>query len=137
MIIDTSAVIAILSDEPERLAFNESIEGAHSCSMSVVSFVEASIVIESKRGYDGLRDFDLFIASAGIDVVPVDIEQAHNARQAFHQYGKGHHPAGLNFGDCFSYALAKTTGLPLLFKGRDFSRTDIPSALGTDHPTTN
>src|SRR5947209_4377808 len=111
MIIDTSAIVAILSDEPERPAFNEAIERAGSCSISAASFVEASIVIENRSGYNALRDFDLFMASAGIEIVPVDAEQAHVARQAFRLYGKGRHPAGLNFGDCFSYALAKTTGL--------------------------
>lgn len=125
MVIDTSAIVAILNDEPERRAFNETIERAETCLMSAVSFVEASIVIESGRGYEGLRDFDLLVASAGIELVPVDADQAHVARQAFRQYGKGRHPAALNFGDCFSYALAKTTGLPLLFKGGDFSQTDI------------
>lgn len=125
MVIDTSAVIAILTNEPERLSFNEAVDKASSRMMSAASFVEASIVIESSRGYDGLRDFDLFVASAGIEIVPVDVEQARVAREAFRRYGKGGHPAALNYGDCFSYALAKATGLPLLFKGNDFSGTDI------------
>jgi ribonuclease VapC len=129
MVIDTSAIVAILGDEPERRAFNEAIEKASPCLMSTASFVEASIVLENSRGYDGLRDFDLFVAGAGIELVSVDADQAHIARQAFRQYGKGRHPAALNFGDCFSYALARTTGLPLLFKGSDFSQTDIPSAV--------
>ncbi len=130
MIIDTSAIIAILSDEPERQAFNKAIEeSAGACLMSTATFVEASLVIESSRGYDGLRDFDLLLATAAIGLVAVDIEQAHIARQAFRQYGKRRHKAGLNFGDCFAYALSKTTGLPLLFKGNDFSKTDIESAL--------
>jgi uncharacterized protein with PIN domain len=89
MIIDTSAIIAILTDEPERRTFNEAIERADSCMMSAASFVEASIVIESSRGYDGLRDFDLFLASAGIEIVPVDVEQARTAREAFRRFGKG------------------------------------------------
>jgi ribonuclease VapC len=76
-----------------------------------------------------LRDFDLFIMSAGIELVPVDADQAHIARQAFRQYGKGRHRAALNFGDCFSYALAKATGLPLLFKGTDFAQTDLQIAV--------
>jgi len=130
VIIDTSAIIAILSDEPERQAFNKAIEeSAGACLMSTATFVEASLVIESSRGYDGLRDFDLLLATAAIGLVAVDIEQAHIARQAFRQYGKRRHKAGLNFGDCFAYALSKTTGLPLLFKGNDFSKTDIESAL--------
>jgi ribonuclease VapC len=129
MVIDTSAIIAILSNEPERRAFNEAIERADFCIMSVASFVEASIVIESSRGYDGLRDFDLLLASAGIEIVPVDVEQAGTAREAFRRFGKGRHPAALNYGDCFSYALAKATRLPLLFKGNDFSATDLQPAV--------
>ncbi len=129
MVIDTSAIVAILSDEPERRAFNQAIESASSCVISAASFVEASIVLENSRGYDGLRDFDLFLASAGIEIIPVDVEQARVARGAFRRYGKGRHPAALNYGDCFSYALAKTTGLPLLFKGQDFSKTDIAAAI--------
>lgn len=129
MIIDTSAIVAILSDEPERRAFNEAIDEADSCLISAATFVEASIVIESSRGYDGLRDFDLFMATAGIQIVPVDEEQAQAAREAFRRYGKGRHPAALNYGDCFSYALAETSGLPMLFKGGDFSQTDIRPAV--------
>jgi ribonuclease VapC len=129
MIIDSSAIIAILNDEPERRVFNEAIERSDACLISTASFVEASIVIDNNRDYDGLRDFDLFIMSAGIELVPVDADQAHIARQAYRQFGKGRHPAGLNFGDCFSYALAKATGLPLLFKGSDFAQTDIQTAL--------
>jgi ribonuclease VapC len=129
MIIDSSAIIAILNDEPERRVFNEAIERSDACLISTASFVEASIVIDNNRGYDGLRDFDLLIMSAGIELVPVDADQAHIARQAYRQFGKGRHPAGLNFGDCSSYALAKATGLPLLFKGSDFAQTDIQTAL--------
>ena len=129
MVIDTSAILAILRDEPERRAFNEAIESADPRLMSAASFVEASVVIETRRGYEGLRDFDLFMARAGIELAPVDADQAHIARQAFREYGKGRHPAGLNFGDCFSYALARAAGLPLLFKGNDFSQTDIAPAL--------
>jgi ribonuclease VapC len=129
MVIDTSAIIAILNNEPERRLFGEAIENAETCIMSTASFVEASLVIESSRGYDGLRDFDLLVARAGIELAPVDAEQATLAREAFRRYGKGRHPAALNFGDCFSYALAKALDLPLLFKGADFARTDIESAL--------
>lgn len=129
MIVDTSAIIAILTDEPERRAFNLAIDEAATLLMSTAGFVETSIVIENSRGYDGLRDFDLFLANAAIELVPVDSDQAHAAREAFHKYGKGRHRANLNFGDCFSYALSKLTGLPLLFKGKDFSLTDIQSAF--------
>ncbi len=127
MIIDTSAIIAILGDEPERREFNEVIESTADCSLSVASFVEASIVLEARHGYDGVRDLDLLISTAGIELVQVDASQARIARDAFRRYGKGRHPAGLNFGDCFSYALAKVTRQPLLFKGDDFSLTDIAS----------
>jgi ribonuclease VapC len=129
MIIDTSAIVAILNDEPERRAFNEAIEKSDTCLLSTAGFVEASMVIDNSRGYEGLRDFDLLLANARIELVPVDADQAHIARQAFRQYGKGRHPAALNFGDCFSYALAKASGFPLLFKGNDFAKTDIQSAL--------
>ena len=128
MVIDTSALIAILQDEPERAEFNRAIEAAERRALSVVSFVEASMVIETRYGADGVRDLDLLIAKAGIELVAVDTNQAHAARNAFRIYGKGRHPAGLNFGDCFPYALARTEGEPLLFKGLDFSQTDVASA---------
>ena len=127
MVIDTSALVAILQDEPERRAFNEAIEAAENCSLSTASFVETSMIIESRYGPDGTRDLDLFISKAEITLVPVDEEQAYVARQAFRQYGKGRHAAGLNFGDCFAYALAKTLDEPLLFKGDDFAATDLDS----------
>ena len=125
MVIDTSALIAILQDEPERRAFNEAIEAAERRVVSVASFVEASMVVEARYGPDGVRDLDLFIAKAGIELVAVDTDQAHVARTAFRLYGKRRHPAGLNFGDCFAYALARTLDEPLLFKGTDFSLTDV------------
>ncbi|MDJ0950697.1 MAG: type II toxin-antitoxin system VapC family toxin [Alphaproteobacteria bacterium] len=129
MVIDTSAILAILADEPERRRFNEAIQTADTRSMSTASFVESSIVLEVRHGYEGLRDLDLFVAKAEIALVPVDIDQAHIARQAFRAFGKGRHPAGLNFGDCFAYALAKAAAEPLLFKGDDFAETDIEPAL--------
>ncbi len=125
MVIDTSAVLAILQDEPERRAFNEAIEAADSRSLSVASFVELSIVIEARFGAEGVGHLDRLLERAGVKVVPVDLEQGRLARQAFSRFGKGRHEAGLNFGDCFSYALAQVLGEPLLFKGEDFSRTDV------------
>jgi ribonuclease VapC len=125
MVIDTSAVLAILQNEPERRRFNEAIETADTRSMSTASFVESSMILESRYGADGVRDFDLFISKAQITLAPVDTEQAQLARRAFRVYGKGRHPAGLNFGDCFSYALAKSLDEPLLYKGEDFLQTDI------------
>jgi ribonuclease VapC len=125
MVIDTSALLAVLQDEPERRRFNESIELADSRLMSAATFVEVSIVTESRFGTEGLRDLDRFIERADIELVPVDVAQARVAREAFSRFGKGRHAAGLNFGDCFAYALARVLGEPLLFKGEDFSRTDV------------
>lgn len=125
MVLDTSAVLAILQNESERRQFNEAIDAAEARSLSTASFVECSMIVESRYGADGVRDLDLFIAKAQISLVPVDEEQANLARRAFRKYGKGRHPAALNFGDCFSYALSKALQEPLLFKGNDFSQTDV------------
>jgi ribonuclease VapC len=128
IVIDTSAVLAILQDEPERRAFNEAIEAAERRVMSTATLVETSIVIEARYGADGLRDLDLFVAKADIELASVDVEQAHAARRAFTEFGRGRHPAGLNYGDCFAYALAKVLQAPLLYKGADFAATDVGSA---------
>lgn len=125
MVLDTSAVLAILQDEPERRQFNEAIEAADTRSLSTASFVEGSMILESRYGPDAVRDLDLFVAKAQISLVSVDEDQAKLARSAFRKYGKGRHPAGLNFGDCFSYALSKALDMPLLFKGHDFGQTNI------------
>jgi len=125
MVIDTSAVLAIFRDEPERHRFNQAIDADDIRLMSVASFVEASIVLYARHGYEGIRDLDLWMARAEIEWAPLDVNQAHLARQAFRQYGKGQHPAALNFGDCFTYALAKAAQEPLLFKGQDFAQTDL------------
>jgi ribonuclease VapC len=125
MVLDTSAVLAILQDEPERRALNEAIEAADSRSFSVASLVETSIVIEARYGAEGVRHLDQFLDRADVAVVAVDVEQGEIARQAFSRFGKGRHAAGLNFGDCFSYALAQALGEPLLYKGEDFSLTDV------------
>ena len=109
--------------------FNEAIESAGSRMTSVATFIETSIVLESRYGAEGIRDFDLFLEKASISILPVDVDQGQVARQAFRQFGKGRHPAGLNFGDCFSYALAKSLAQPLLYKGVDFSLTDIQPAV--------
>lgn len=127
MVIDTSALLAILQNEPERRRYNESIEAADSRVMSVATFVEVSMVIEARHGAEGLHDLDLFLDRAGIDLAPVDVEQARIARTAFSRFGKGRHPAALNYGDCFSYALARVLGEPLLYKRDDFSQTDVRS----------
>ena len=125
MVIDTSAIVAILQNEAEQDAFIEAIESADICLVSATSFFEASIVILTRYGMDGILDLDLFMAKAGIEISSVDSDQANIARRAFRDFGRGRHPAELNFGDCFSYALAKSLDLPLLFKGSDFSKTDI------------
>lgn len=126
MVIDTSGVLAILQREPERRSFLEAIEAADSTRMSVATFVETSIVIESRYGAEGLRDLDRFISRAGIELILVDREQGQLARSAFSRFGKGRHRAGLNYGDCFSYAAAVSIGEPLLSKGDDFIHTDVP-----------
>lgn len=128
MVIDTSALLAILQDEPERRAFNEAIQAAPSRIISVANFVEISIVIEARHGAEGVRDLDDFLDRAGVAQVAVDVEQGKVARRAFQRFGKGRHPAGLNYGDCFAYALATVRGEPLLFKGNDFSQTDVTPA---------
>ena len=126
MLIDTSAILAILQREPERRSFVEAIESADLTRMSVASFVESSIVIESRYGAEGLRDLDRFISRASIELIPVDKEQGQLARLAFSRFGKGRHRAGLNYGDCFAYAAAVSLGEPLLCKGDDFIHTDVP-----------
>jgi ribonuclease VapC len=126
MVIDTSAILAILQREPERRRFLEAIEAADSARMSVASFVESSIVIESRYGAEGLHDLDRFIARANIELISVDREQGQLARSAFSRFGKGRHRAGLNYGDCFSYGAAMSLGEPLLSKGDDFIHTDVP-----------
>lgn len=128
MVLDTSALLAVLFDEPERRRFNELIAGAPVCRLSTASFLETGIVVETRFGETGGRELDLFVHRAGIELMPVDADQAEIARSAYRRHGKGRGPAGLNFGDCFSYALSKATGEPLLFKGDDFSKTDIESA---------
>jgi ribonuclease VapC len=125
MVLDTSALLAILLDEPERRAFNEAIEGAGSRLLSTANYVEASIVLEARHGAEGARDLDLLIERAGIELVPVDAPQARAACRAFGRFGKGRHRAGLNFGDCFAYALATVRDEVLLFKGDDFQHTDV------------
>ena len=129
MVIDTSALLAILLDEPERRAFAEAIENAGSCSMSVGNLLETSLVIESRFGAEGIRDLDQLIGKARIELVPVDLEQLGIARRAFSRFGKGRHPAALNFGDCVAYALARAMGEPLLYKGDDLARTDIEAVV--------
>ena len=128
MILDTSALVAVLFGEPEADAFTRLIHDADRCLISAGSFLELSIVLERQTGPEVTRQCDMFFRRAGIVIEPFTVEQAHIARQAFHDFGKGRHRAGLNFGDCFAYALSKVTGEPLLFKGNDFRKTDVATA---------
>jgi len=125
MVIDTSALAAIFFHEPERDAFRNAIFAVSSRLISAATVLEAGMVIEGRKGGGAGREFDLFIVRAQIQIVPIDAELADLARSAWRKYGKGRHPAALNFGDCFSYALAKSSGEPLLAKGTDFARTDV------------
>ena len=130
MILDTSALIAILRDEPEERRFVEVLEAAPHIRMSAVNFVEAAAAIDSNRDPVASRRLDDLLREAGVRIEPVTERQARIARQAYRDFGKGSgHPARLNFGDCFAYALAKSAREPLLFKGKDFSHTDVEPAL--------
>ena len=125
MVIDTSAILAVLQNEPERDALLHSIVEAPVLRMSAASYVEAGIVLESRFGSLGVHQLILLISQADIQIDYVDREQAEYALAAYRRYGKGRHAAGLNYGDCFSYALAAAKEEPLLYKGEDFSKTDI------------
>jgi len=125
MVLDSSAIIAILLREPEAEDFAQTIAENSPNLLSAASLLEISIVIDTRKGEDGARDLDLFIYRAGIEIVPVDAAQAEIARIAWRKYGRGRHKAALNYGDCFSYALAKARGELLLYKGSDFAATDL------------
>jgi ribonuclease VapC len=125
MVIDTSAFAAIFFAEPERQKFLAAITAAGTRLVSAATVLETGIVLEARQGEAAGREFDLFVVRANLQVVPVDAEQSDLARSAWRRYGKGRHPAALNFGDCFVYALAKSSGEPLLAKGTGFSQTDI------------
>jgi|RhiMetdeSRZDD1v2_1073273.scaffolds.fasta_scaffold262240_3 ribonuclease VapC len=125
MVVETSAVLAILLEEPEAAEFAQLIEDDPMPLISAASVFEAGIVLLSRYGPDARGDLQEFLAQGGLQVEPVTAEQADLALEAYQRFGKGRHPAGLNFGDCFAYALCKATGQPLLFKGQDFSLTDI------------
>jgi ribonuclease VapC len=129
MVIDTSAVIAILLSEPGADSYRQAINDADVLLMSAASVLEASLVIESRIGIEASAALDRWLESAPIEIIVVTRHQVSLAREGFRRYGKGRHPAGLNFGDCFSYALAKVSGESLLFQGEDFSRTDVTPAL--------
>lgn len=128
MVIDTSAIVAIAFDEPEAKAFEALIADDDVRLISAATLLEAAIVLETRFGDEGGRELDLWLIKIDADVIAIDAEQANVARRAWRLYGKGRHAAGLNFGDCFSYALAMTRGEKLLYKGGDFSRTDVATA---------
>ena len=128
MIIDTSAILAILLQEPDAGRFEDAIADAWPRRMTAVALLEATMVVEGRGGTEAGDDLDALLKRTRVEFVPVTQEQAHVARQAWRRFGKGNHPAALNFGDCFAYALAEVTGEPLLFKGDDFALTDIEAA---------
>jgi ribonuclease VapC len=128
MVVDSSALLAIMFLEPEAQRFTQLIQASRAPLLSAANFLEASILVESRRGIAKRDLFDTFVAESGIRLQPVTRAQAVIARDAYRRFGKGNHPAGLNFGDCFAYALAKERNLPLLFKGEDFARTDLDPA---------
>ncbi|MCY4129267.1 MAG: type II toxin-antitoxin system VapC family toxin [Gammaproteobacteria bacterium] len=125
MVVDSSALLSILLNEDDRERYAQALDSDEDRFMSTATFVEASIVIEKRRGSEGLFALDQLITRSSIELIPVDVGQAYRARSAYRLYGKGRHPAALNLGDCFAYALASTLKEPLLFKGNDFSRTDL------------
>lgn len=126
MVVDTSALLAILLAEPEAVAFTSAIEADENPLISVVTLFEARVVMEWRLGQAGAKELDQLVDHLILSVVAFDAEQGDVARAAYSRYGKGRHPARLNLTDCCSYALAMTSGEPLLFKGNDFSQTDVP-----------
>jgi len=128
MIIDTSALVSILDQEPEAERFARSIATASERMLSAANLVETGIVMQTRRGDEAARDLDLLLAKLNVNIVLVSAKQADLARKAFRRFGRGRHSAQLNFADCFAYALAKDSSAPLLFKGNDFAKTDIAVA---------
>jgi ribonuclease VapC len=129
MVLDTSALLVLLLDEPEAESYRALLEEDGTRLVSAATLLETSLVIEARKGEAGGRELDLLIHKAEIDVVPVDVEQVAEARRAYRRFGRRRHAAGLNLGDVFAYALARTSGEPLLFKGDDFSKTDVGRVL--------
>ena len=125
MVLDTSALLALLLDEPEAEDFRAAVEEDTTRLVSAATLLETALVIEARKGQPGGRELDTLIHKADVVVVPVDAEHVFEARRAYRRFGKGRHAAGLNFGDVFAYALARTAGEALLFKGDDFAKTDI------------
>ncbi|MBI5165126.1 MAG: type II toxin-antitoxin system VapC family toxin [Magnetospirillum sp.] len=132
MAVDTSAIVAVVQGEADAPRFARALAEASGCCLSAVSHLEAALVVTARKGAAALEDLDALVARAGIVVVPFDLRQAEIAREAFRRFGKGRHPAALNFGDCAAYALAADRDLPLLFKGSDFSQTDLRAVLSPE-----
>ena len=128
MIVDSSALVAILLKEPEALRLTTAIAKSSVCRLPSSCFLEASMILLGRRDEDGARDLDIYVSRSRMNIAPFTESQARLARTAFERSGKGRHPAKLNFGDCMAYALAKETGEELLFKGTDFALTDIAVA---------
>ena len=128
MIIDTSALLAILLREPDSERYEQAIADSWPRRMTAVALLEATMVVEGRGDIEASNDLDAFLKRTQVELVPVTTEHVDAARQAWRRFGKGNHPAALNFGDCFAYALAAVSGEPLLFKGEDFALTDIEAA---------
>ena len=128
MVIDTSALVAIFLGEIEADRFDAAIASAKTCLLPATCLLEARMVLVTRRDERTINDLDLWLSKAGVDIIPIDADLVDLATQAWLDYGKGRHPAALNFADCLSYALAKRSGERLLFKGNDFSRTDVEAA---------
>lgn len=131
MVIDTSALLAVILEEPDASLYFSAIANSPVRLVSTGSVVEASLVLVGRRTPGGTALLDTLISQFDMEVVSFNVQQAQIAREAFRRFGKGRHKAGLNFGDCFSYALAKETGQPLLFKGNDFTHTDLTPAYSS------
>lgn len=129
MIVDTSALLAILLVENDAVWFADRLEDARTARISAVTYIELITVCDRRVGASAVADAEEMISRSGIELVPFTVEQARFAKHARLTYGAGRHPANLNFGDCFAYALAKSTGEPLLYKGNDFSHTDIATVV--------
>jgi ribonuclease VapC len=129
MVLDTSALLALLLDEPEAEDFRAAVEEDTTRLVSAATLLETALVIEARKGERGGQELDTLIQKAEVLVVPVDAEHVFEARRAYRRFGKGRHAAGLNFGDVFAYALARTAGEHLLFKGDDFAKTDVGRVL--------
>lgn len=129
MVVDTSALLAIYLAEPDSSRFEAAILNTPAVVVSAGTLLETAIVVEARHGKAGAVELDRLLRKLGVGTVAVDAEQVEAARLGFRKYGKGRHPAGLNYGDCFAYALATTSVEPLLFKGDDFSKTDVVDVL--------